>query len=292
MSEEVCQRITGHTDLLGLLAYPIRHSESPRMHNLALSKLGLDYAYLCFEVDGDNLRGAIDGFRMLKVRGWNVSMPNKTDVIQYLDKTDTTVDLIGTCNTVVNDAGVLTGYNTDGSGWVAGLRNYGVEVKGATITVIGAGGASTAMVIQAALDGAEKIHIFNRKDRFYEFGANTVAKINNNTDTTATMGDVGHLDAFRTAVSESSILANATNVGMTPLEGMSPLPDTSVLRHDLFVSDVVYAPLKSKFLEQADAAGCRFMNGLPMMYHQGAMSFKLFTGHDMPLDYVREHMFD
>lgn len=292
MSEEVCQRITGHTELLGLLAYPIRHSQSPRMHNLALAKLGLNYAYICFEVDGTNLRAAVEGFRALKVRGWNISMPNKAEMIDYLDHTDKSVDLIGTCNTVVNDDGVLTGYNTDGSGWIAGLQENGFDIEGATVTVIGAGGASMAMAVQAALDGVSTLHMFNRKDRFYEAGETTVARINEHSDTVATMGDLEDLDAFRAAVAESSLLANATGVGMNPLEGISPLPDVSVLRKDLFVSDVVYAPLKSTFLEQAEAAGCRYINGLPMMYHQGATSFKLFTGRDMPLEYVREHMFE
>ncbi len=127
------------------------------MHNLAPSSSGLKYACLGFDADENDLQAAVDGLRALKVRGWNVTMPNKTDVIQYLDNTDRTVYLIGACSTVVNDDGVLSGYNTDGGGWVAGLKDNGFDIKDTTFTEIGAGGASTAMLVQAALDDVSKI---------------------------------------------------------------------------------------------------------------------------------------
>jgi shikimate dehydrogenase len=292
MSEEVAQKITGHTELLGLIAYPIRHSSSPRMHNLALAKLGLNYAYLDFEVDASELKGAIEAFRVLKVRGWNVSMPNKAEVIKYLDKTSTAVELIGACNTVVNDGGVLTGENTDGLGYMAALRAEGMDIKGKKLTLIGAGGAAMAIATQAALDGAASVDIFNRRDEFYGKAEETAARISSRTAVKVTIHDPNDVDSFRASVARAAVLANASKMGFKgDLENLSPLPDASVLRPDLFVSDVIYAPLKTKFLGQAEAAGCRWMSGISMMLHQGAAAFRMWTGKDMPLDYVTEHLF-
>jgi shikimate dehydrogenase len=292
MSEEVAQKITGHTELLGLIAYPIRHSSSPRMHNLALAKLGLDYAYLVFDVDSSELKGAIEAFRVLKVRGWNVSMPNKVEVIKYLDKISTAVELIGACNTVINDNGVLTGENTDGLGYTAALRDEGVDIKGKKLTLIGAGGAASAIATQAALDGAESVDIFNRRDSFYGKAEETAARISSRTAAKITIRDLDDVESLRASVASAAVLANASKMGFKgELENLSPLPDTSMLRPDLFVSDAVYAPLKTKFLGQAEAAGCRWMSGIPMMLQQGAAAFRMWTGKDMPLDYVKEHLF-
>lgn len=291
MTDEVPQRLTGHTELLGLIAYPIRHSQSPRMHNLALSKLGLDYAYLAFEVDADGLQAALDGLRALKVRGWNVSMPNKIAVVPLLDHVSPAVEMVGACNTVVNDDGVLTGHVTDGIGYMAALAENGVQAAGRKLTLIGAGGAGTAIAIQAALDGVAELDIYNRRDAVWEIGEKTVRTITERTDTKVTLRELDDVNAFRDSVAGSVVLANATNVGMGKLLGVSPLPDTAVLRPDLFVSDVVYSPLRTRFLEQAEEAGCRTMNGIGMMLHQGAAAFELWTGQKMPLDYVREHLF-
>ncbi|WP_210165320.1 shikimate dehydrogenase [Beijerinckia mobilis] len=292
VSMEVAQKITGRTELLALIAYPIRHSDSPRMHNLALAKLGLDYAYLAFEVDAPDLEDAIRALRVLKVRGWNVSMPNKMEVIKYLDHISTAAELIGACNTIVNDNGVLRGENTDGLGYMAALREQGVETRDKKITLIGAGGAAMAIATQAALDGVASIHIFNRRDDFFAKGEANAAKISEKTNAKVSLHDLDDLETFHACVKDSAVLANATNVGFKgKLEGLSPLPDPGVLRPDLFVTDSIYAPRKTKFLEQAEAAGCRTMNGIPMMLHQGAAAFKMWTGNDMPLDYVKDHLF-
>ena len=126
----VTERVTGHTELIGLIAYPIRHSMSPTMHNEAFKKLGLDYVYVCFEVDNSTLEDTVKGLRAMKVRGWNVSMPNKGPITKYLDKLSPASQIIGACNTVVNDNGVLTGTITDGIGAMQALKDEGVEYVG------------------------------------------------------------------------------------------------------------------------------------------------------------------
>lgn len=284
------ERITGHTELIGLIAYPIRHSSSPKMHNEAFAKLGLDYAYLAFEVDNDTLEDTVKGFRAMKVRGWNVSMPNKTVIGQYLDKLTPAAEMCGAVNTVVNDNGVLTGTITDGVGYMTGLKDAGIDPIGKKMTIAGAGGAATAIEIQAALDGVAEISIFNRKDKFWANAEATVEKINKNTKCKAKLFDLDDKEALRKEIEDSYILTNATGMGMKPLEGQTWLPDTSFLRPDLICTDTVYAPAKTKFLEMAESVGCKTLNGFPMMLYQGAAAFKLWTGKEMPVDHIKKVM--
>lgn len=291
MSQEILQRITGHTELLGLIAYPIRHSHSPRMHNLAATKLGLDYAYLCFEIDNDDLEAAVNGLKALKVRGWNVSMPNKIKILDYVDKKSPAVELIGASNTIVNDDGVLTAHNTDGVGAMEALRHNGQTIEGTTITLIGAGGAGTAIAVQAGLDGVKKLNIFNAKDAFWDRAEANVEKVRAS-GVEVTLNDLADTEALKASLAESSILIDSTNVGMGELKGQSTIPDITIIPKDTFVMHIVYSPAVTKLLEDCEAAGIKCVNGMEMMYRQGAASFKYWTGVDMPLDYVKEHLFN
>ncbi len=284
----MAERITGHTELIGLMAYPIRHSSSPAMHNEAFAYLGLDYAYLAFEVDNSTLEDAVKGIRALKLVGSNVSMPNKTVVGQYLDKLSPAAELCGAVNTIVNENGVLTGHITDGIGYMQSLKDYDIDVIGKKMTIAGAGGAATAIEIQAALDGVKEISIFNVHDKFWENAEKTVEKINSKTNCKATLYDLDDKETLRREIEDSYLLANATGMGMKPLEGQTFLPDTSFLRPDLIVTDTVYAPAKTRFLEMAEEVGCKRMNGFGMMLFQGAAAFKMWTGHDMPIEHMKE----
>lgn len=284
------KRITGHTELIGLMAYPIRHSSSPAMHNAAFAKLGLDYAYLAFEVDNDSLEGAVQGIRSLKLVGSNVSMPNKTVVHKYLDKLSPAAEMCGAVNTIVNEDGVLTGHITDGTGYMMSLKDNGVDVIGKKMTIVGAGGAATAIEIQAALDGVAEISIFNRKDEFWANAEETVRKINEKTNCKAQLFDLADLDKLKEEIASSYLFTNATGMGMKPLEGKTYIPDKSFLRPDLIVSDVVYYPRETELLRMAKEVGCKTMNGLGMMLFQGAAAFKMWTGEDMPIEYMKEKL--
>ncbi|MFQ9288475.1 MAG: shikimate dehydrogenase, partial [Intestinibacter bartlettii] len=274
----------------GLIATPIRHSSSPRMHNEAFAKLGLDYAYLAFEVGNEELEDTIKGFRAMKVRGSNVSMPNKTVVHKYLDKLSDAAQMCGAVNTIVNDDGVLTGHITDGIGYMSGLKDAGIDIIGKKMTIVGAGGAATAIQVQAALDGVKEISIFNRKDEFYERAQKTVKDINEKTNCKATLYDLEDLDKLKEEIASSYIFTNATGMGMKPLEGQTYIPDKSFLREDLIVTDVVYAPAETALLKMAKEVGCKTLNGFPMMLFQGAAAFKLWTNQDMPIEHVKEVM--
>ena len=284
----MAERITGHTELIGLIATPIRHSSSPTMHNEAFAKLGLDYAYLAFEVGTEELEDTVKGFRAMKVRGSNVSMPNKTVVHKYLDKLSPAAELCGAVNTIVNDDGVLTGHITDGIGCMSALKDAGVDIIGKKITIVGAGGAATAIQVQAALDGVAEISIFNKKDKFFENAEKTVEKLNSKTKCKVALYDLDNLDKLKEEIASSVLFINATGVGMKPLEGITYIPDTSFFRPDLTVLDIVYAPRETALLKLAKSAGCRTLNGLGMMLFQGAAAFKMWTGKDMPIDYMKE----
>ena len=289
------ERLTGHTLLISLIATPIRHSMSPTMHNEAFAKLGLDYAYLAFEVGNNELKDTVQGIRALGIRGSNVSMPNKQAIIPYLDEVSPEPALIGAVNTVTNKDGKghLVGYNTDGIGAIKALEDEGVTVKDQSITLTGAGGAATAIAIQAAFDGAKELYIFNINDDVFENAKETAKKINDNTNCRATVTDLADQAAFKSAIQKSSIYIDATSVGMKPLQEQSLINDPEMIRSDLVVFDVVYAPRETKLLRFAKEHGAKkVINGLGMMLYQGAAAFQLFTDEEMPVTYIKELLFD
>lgn len=284
----MAERITGHTELIGLLAYPIRHSGSPAMHNEAFAYLGLDYAYLAFEVDNDTLEDAIKGIRALKMAGANVSMPNKILTCKYMDQLSIAAELCGAVNTIVNKDGVLTGHITDGTGFMMALQDNGIDVIGKKMTIVGCGGAASAVLVQAALDGVAEISVFNIRDKFWDNAKAMVQKINDKTNCKLTLYDLADLDKLKAEIADSYLFTNATGVGMKPMEGQTYIPDTSFFRPDLIVTDVIYSPAETKMLKMAKEAGCKTMNGMGMLLFQGAAAFKLWTGKEMPVAHMKE----
>lgn len=284
--------ITGHTQLTALLGSPVAHSISPLMHNEAFAQLGLDYVYLCFDVNEDSLETAVNGLKAAGIRGFNLTMPNKNLMAQLADRLSPAAQLLGAVNTVVNDNGLLTGYNTDGIGYMRSVQDAGYDVIGKTITVMGAGGAASAICAQAALDGVKKIHIFARPtSRFWERTVKLADTINQATGCRVLVHEHGDTSALRDALQESALLVNGTSVGMAPDTDRTILSDTSLLHPDLIVSDVIYNPRKTRLLAEAEAAGCRTFNGMYMLLYQGAEAFRLWTGLDMPVDVIKAKYF-
>lgn len=284
----MAQRITGHTELIGLIAKPIRHSKSPMMHNTAFEALGLDYAYLVFEVDNDNLQASVEGLKALGVRGFNVSMPNKGPIMQYLDEILPAGQLCQAVNTVVNENGRLIGTSTDGLGFMMACQDSNMPIIGKKIVLLGAGGAATAIAMQAGLDGVAQISIFNRRDEFFPRAEENAAKLNAQTNCRAQAFDMADTEALRRELADSVMLINATGCGFGSQKDDCPITDTSLLRPDLMVADVIYSPAETVLLQKAKQAGCRCMNGLGMMLYQGAAAFKMWTGHDMPIEAVKK----
>ena len=284
--------ITGHTRLTALLGSPVAHSISPLMHNEAFQLLDLDYTYLCFEVNEKTLPAAVDGLKACGIRGFNLTMPNKNKIVELLDELSPAARLIGAVNTVVNDDGHLTGYNTDGVGYMQAVKDAGYDITGKTITIMGAGGAATAICAQAALDGVEKIHIFAREtSRFWDRTQKLAENINSTLPCKAVLHENKDTAALAQAISESALLLNATSVGMAPNTEGTIIEDTSLYHPDLIVSDVIYNPRETRFLKEAKEAGCRTFNGMYMLLYQGAEAFRLWTGKEMPVKEIKANFF-
>ena len=287
------RRINGHTRLYALIGSPVGHSGSPAMYNYSFQKLGIDCAYLAFDVPLEKTAEAVAALRTLHAGGFNVTMPCKTAVAGLVDRLSPAAELVGACNTVVlEDDGSLTGHITDGIGFVRNLREHGVEVKGSRIVLIGTGGAATAIAVQAALDHAAEIAIFNRRDEFFANGEKTVEKIRNAVpEVKVTISDLEDEDVLAEVTGRSDILINATRAGMSPLENTMPVPE-SILRPELAVADVVYNPRETLLIRKAREAGCRAaVGGIGMLLWQGAAAFELFTGQEMPAQEVMENFF-
>lgn len=284
--------ITGHTGLTALLGSPVAHSISPMMHNESFRYHNLDYVYLCFDVNEEGLAIAVDGLKKIGIRGFNLTMPNKNKMVELVDHLSPAGELIGAINTVVNDDGILTGHNTDGVGFMRSLEDAGHNVIGKTMTMLGAGGAATAICAQAALDGVKCIHIFARTtSRFWNRTAEFVKKINETTNCQAILHDNEDKEALRQALDESALLVNASSVGMAPNTDASLIEDPSYFHQGLIVYDAIYNPRETKLLRLAREAGCETCNGLYMLLYQGAEAFRIWTGKEMPIDLIKEKYF-
>lgn len=284
-------RITGTTVLTGLLGSPVAHSISPLMHNASFEALGLDYAYLCFDVGTDRLKEAVEGLRAMGARGWNLTMPDKNLMCQLADKLSPASEISGAVNTIVNDDGVLTGYTTDGTGYMRAAEEAGFSLPDKVMTLLGGGGAATAILVQAALDGMKEIRVFNRKSPTFDRLSAIAVQLNRRTDCLVTVHPLEDTEDLRASIADSDILTNATNIGMAPHTDACPIPDASFLRPELIVSDIIYNPRQTKLLQMAKETGCPFFNGLYMLLYQGAASFELWTGREMPVELIKEKYF-
>ena len=284
-------QITGHTRFGGLLGSPVAHSLSPAMHNYSFMTLGIDAVYLAFEVGTGKIGETVRVFRDLNAYGFNLTMPVKKKVMEYLDHVTEAADLIGAVNTVVNENGALTGYNTDGIGFVRSVREHGYEPEGKEVTVFGAGGAASALSVQLALDGVKKLHLVSRRSASFEAARDLADRISSRTGCSADLTDLADEAGVGRCLGDSSLVVNATSVGMAPKEDASVLHDPSLLHLGLCVADVIYHPRKTKLMMQAEEAGCSIIGGLDMLLFQGAEAFRLWTGQQMPVEQVKERFF-
>jgi shikimate dehydrogenase len=285
-------RITGHTGLMALIGSPVGHSGSPAMYNYSFQRLGLDYAYVALDIKENEVKDAIAAMRLFKMKGGNVTMPDKTEAAKYMDELSPAAQIIGAINTIVNEDGKLTGHITDGEGFVNNLKDHGIDIKGKKITVAGGGGAATAIQVQCALDGAAEITIFNKKDAFFERTLATAEKIKKAVPgIVVNVYDIDDTAKMTEEIKSSDIFANATIVGMKPLDDQSVVKDLAAFRPGLVVCDAVYNPEETKMLREAKAAGCNCVGGKGMLLWQGVSAFKLFTGEDMPVEEVKERFF-
>ncbi|MDF2646868.1 MAG: shikimate 5-dehydrogenase [Paenibacillus sp.] len=272
--------IDSHTILYGVFGDPIRHSRSPIMLNRAFQEAGINAVYAAFHVRPDELGDAVRGIRALGYRGINVTIPHKVEVMQYLDEIDEGARIVGAVNTIVNESGKLIGYNTDGIGYVRSLKEEtGIELKGKSVLLLGAGGAARGVAYALAKEGAGRIYIANRtKERALEL-ADTISSY---TEAIGLgMDELGHV------VNEVEFVLNTTSAGMHPHVDELPLP-LELLRSHHLVSDLIYNPRITRFLREAEARGARIHGGLGMFIYQGAFAFEYWTCTPAPVAAMRQ----
>jgi len=260
---------TARTPLLAVIGNPIEHSLSPLIHGTALAQAGLDFSYVAFKVE--DAPGAIAAMRALGLRGYSVTLPHKEAVIPYLDRLDVSVERCRSCNTVVNDAGVLTGHSTDGRGAVGALRAAGFEPRGRHVLIVGSGGAARAVAFALVDAGAASLSF--RAVELDQLAALS-ADLNQ-----ARAGVVREPEPDAHARVE--LLVNASPIGMHPKVDAMPVPE-EWLRPDLAVFDVVYNPLRTRLLAKAQGRGALTIDGVGMFAEQAALQFELFTQQPAP----------
>ena len=283
--------ITGHTRVGALLGSPVAHSISPQMYNECFRQLGIDSVYVCFDIKPEQLGRTIQTVRDMNFFGFNLTMPHKHAVIEYLDELSTEAQMIGAVNTVCSRDGKLVGYNTDGMGFMKSARVSGYDPAGKAVTLLGAGGAARSIAVQAALDGVSELNLFCRKGRSWDSAGELVETIGSRTACRAKLFDFADAAQMKECIMNSYMLINATSVGMAPDVDATPIQDTSVFVPQLIVSDVIYHPQKTRLLADAQKAGCRIFNGMYMLLYQGEAAFRIWTGREMPTEHIKRLYF-
>ncbi|NBD22914.1 shikimate dehydrogenase [Paenibacillus glycinis] len=273
--------VDSHTVLYGVIGDPIRHSKSPVMMNRAFRERGINGIYTAFHITDDRLGDFVAGARAMGMRGVNVTIPHKLAIMPLLDEIHESAQAIGAVNTIVNDGGRLTGYNTDGIGYVRSLKEEArSDLTGARVLIVGAGGATRGILYALAREGAASVTIANR----------TLARAEELADAfRGLVPDIRAIgqDELRDACADSDIVINTTSLGMYPNVDASPL-DGDWLRPGSIASDLIYNPLTTRFLEEAKARGCLVHGGLGMFIYQGAYAFEYWTGQPAPAAAMRE----
>ncbi|BCP57397.1 shikimate dehydrogenase (NADP(+)) [Streptococcus parasuis] len=280
--------IDGYTRLAAVVAKPIKHSISPFIHNLAFEETGVNGVYLAWEIPEDDLAVTLENIKRYNMFGINLSMPYKQVVIPYLDDLTESARLIGAVNTVLHQDGLLIGHNTDGIGFFKSLETLReFHVRNKRLTILGGGGASTAIIAQAAIDGAKEITIFCRPQSV-ERTVVTVQTIAQSTGVTLQVLPNNDSQLLAEHINNSDLLINGTSVGM---DGTSlPLPATIGFPEELLVADVIYQPFETPLLKMANSQGNPTINGLGMLLFQAAEAFELWTGKEMPTDLIWQQL--
>ncbi|REE93104.1 shikimate dehydrogenase [Paenibacillus taihuensis] len=274
-------KVDSHTVLYSVIGDPIRHSKSPIMMNRAFRERGINGIYTAFHITADRLSDFVAGVRAMGIRGVNVTIPHKLDIMPLLDEIDESAQVIGAVNTIVNTDGHLKGYNTDGIGYVRSLKEEAKsDLAGSHVLIIGAGGATRGIFYALAREGVASITISNRTVARAEELAEAFRGL------VPVIRAIGQ-DELQAACGNSDIIINTTSLGMFPNVEDTPI-DSSWLKPDSVASDLIYNPLTTRFLAEARDRGCRIHGGLGMFIYQGAYAFEYWTGQPAPVEAMRE----
>ena len=272
------------TQVVGVIGHPIKHSYSPLMHNISFDLLNLNYIYLPFDVTISNLKTALKGMVALGIKGFNVTLPLKEKIGQYLHDISDEASIVGAVNTVVNEGGKLHGYNTDVHGIIETLNPYKEQIAGQAVTVIGAGGAARS-VLYALIENfkVDSINIVNRTaDKAESLKEYMSTKMLYENIQSYELVPPDLVDIFN----NSKLIVNATSIGLYPDVDDSATSIEDSFTKEQIVFDIVYNPLNTKLLQIATKKGALTLNGLKMFVEQGAKSFELWTNEEMPVEKI------
>ncbi len=274
-------QIDGSTKIVGVFGSPIVHTASPAMHNAAFAALNLNWVYLAFEVDPQNLRSALHGVRDMGLAGVNLTVPHKILALDCVEEIDAEARRLGAVNTVVVEDGKLRGFNTDGYGVVKALaEDFNLSLKGKRVVVLGAGGAGRAIAVQAGVEGAAEVCVANRTRSRIE---PILTELNRIGIPVRSLG-INNRD-LRGVMPEMDVVINATSVGLKPGESLGLDGTLFSKRHHVY--DTIYRPAETALLRTAAVAGAKTANGLSMLLHQGARAFELWTKQKAPVTVMR-----
>jgi shikimate dehydrogenase len=272
-------KITSQTSTLALIGHPVTHSKSPAIMNAILADLQLPYVYLAYDVAPKSLKQAVDGMKTLSFHGFNVTLPHKVAIMEHLEEIDLQAKGVGAVNTVVWRDGKYVGYNTDGIGYLHSLlEEIPLCLAEQRVFLLGTGGAARAVAYTLATEGVSQMIIANRTLPKAEILADELRRF---TKTKAVL-----TTAAQKEVEAATLVINATPIGMAPKQREMPLPPAWLHAH-MIVSDLVYHPRKTAFLQMAQAKGARIHTGLGMLLHQAALAFTLWTGYPAPIPLMR-----
>ncbi|SDK52654.1 shikimate dehydrogenase [Natronincola ferrireducens] len=270
--------INGKTKTICLLGNPVDHSFSPIIHNYGFQQLNMNCVYVNHKVEEKKLREAIEGIKALGYIGCNVTYPHKIKIMEFLDDITEEAQLIGAVNTVKNENGKLIGYNTDGLGFVNGLKRKGIDLHDKRIVLLGAGGAAKSIAVALAIHFDCSIKICNRS-------INKAIEVINVLNTIKKSATINHeaITPEELHTEEIDILINCTPIGMVPNVDHIPFEDQLKLHSHLIVSDIIYQPFETKLLKKAKENNCKIHHGLDMLIDQGILAFEIWT--DAKLDF-------
>lgn len=270
--------IKGSTNVVGLIGHPVEHSFSPPMHNAAFKKLAMDYVYTAFDVNPKNLEHAIAGAQALGIKGFNVTIPHKIEVMKYLDEIDDVASLIGAVNTI--DFKDLKGYNTDGIGAIKAICEV-TKIKNKNVLIAGAGGASRAISFYIAEYGADRLEILNRN-------VEKADKLASDISDSGLIDDVNSDSIKNMNLDDVDILINTTPVGMHLNVNDTPIALAGDMHEELVVFDAVYNPNETGLLKETIKANAKPVYGIKMLLYQGAESFNIWTGKKAPIGVMED----
>jgi shikimate dehydrogenase len=271
------------SELVGVFGHPVAENPTIVMQEAAFKALGLNWRYLNIEVLPEDLERAVQGLRAMNFAGINCTIPHKVAVLEFLDEVAQDAQLMGAVNTVHRKGNRLIGENTDGKGFIRSLRDDAkTDPRGRQAVVFGAGGAARAITVELALNGASHITVVNRDAGR---GMELEALLNESTPTNATFA---HLKKPFVLPTDTDIVVNATSIGLFPNVTDKPNLEYDSIGEKMIVCDVIPNPPRTPFLREAEARGAKTLDGLGMLVYQGAIAFKLWTGHDAPVQVMRD----